>query len=222
MRLICILFICTALTVSFNSLAGESSFAKDGFFIGYFFTDNSITGDFDRKTVLTSSTEIVLVPKVESGQGSDFVLGVREKAVTYEFHYMSSKHDVTFLDAKGEAEYSAWSLDIKGYFLSKKRFQPFIGIGLIFPDLKVKDAGATSTSSGEIMSGDATFISGPAVNWSGGIAVFISPRVSVQLGVTYHNFDIKSVKGASGITRQLKDKINASSTKYLAGLTFTF
>jgi len=120
------------------------------------------------------------------------LVGGRFSKIAFELSYLSSTHDVTFLGAKGEADYNMVNLGFKYFFSADKRFQPNLLFGLCVPRLVVKDGSSDGT-----VGGDATF-NGFGLNIGSGIAYYFNPRVSISGGVIYRWISYGSAEGVSG------------------------
>lgn len=206
------------LGMAFTVSAEEKKYyAKKGFYVGVTVPYNTIGGDFDGETALIAPGEVILVPKVESNYGWGILIGGRGPSSAIELSYLRSTHDVTWLGAKGEADYNMVNLDFKGFFLADKPTQPYLLLGLCFPWLVVKDASADVY--GDV--GDATF-KGIGLNLGGGLAYYLHPKVSISGGVIYRWISYGSAEGVSGTDRDMEDRLGGSGLNFNVMTTFTF
>lgn len=202
-----------------EGLTGPQPFAKQGTYLAITGAYNEIGGDFDGQTVLSAPTEIVLVPEVQGDWGWGISFGGRGQKWAGELTYLRSKHDITFLGAKGEAVYNQVSLDFKRYFLVEKRLQPYLLFGWIpYAWLVEKDGSASATDVG-----DATFLCvATGLNLGGGLAFYVHPNVSLHGGVIYRWISFGDAKGVEGVVRDIEESLDGSGVNYQIGITLTF
>lgn len=209
--------------ISFYVQAAERKkyYAKEGAaYIEVIRPFNTIEGDFDGETILVGPDEIILVPKVEENNGGWGVLfggRLNGEKVAIEFSYLRSNHNISFLGAKGEANYYLVNVDVKRYFLVNTPMQPYLVIGWIpYGRLKVKDGSSTSTSVG-----DARFaINSTGLNFGGGLTFYFNPKVSLSGGVIYRWISYRAVEGVREIERGIKGGLDGSGLNYVAGIAF--
>lgn len=203
--------------LSNRSVFAEERFrAEEGFFVGIGLSYNTIHGDFDGESILVAPGEAFIVPSVENDYGPVFTLGWRSDQGAFELSYLHSTHDITWLGAKGEAEFSMINLDGKFFFLRNQKLQPFFLFGIGLPWLKVKD-GSTDLVSID----DATF-NGLGLNIGTGFQYFVYPKVAITPGVTYRWITYSSVSGAGGDNVPIAEDLDGSGLYYNVGLVFIF
>lgn len=206
----------STLSISTGVLAQDTSYVKEGMYVGFNLTYNTIGGDFDGQSALVSATEIIIIPKVESSMGFGALLGVRFKKGALELSYQRSEHDATWLGAKGTAAYNAIDLDFKIYPSAESQIQPYLLFGMGIPWLVVHDGAATATEVG-----DGTLI-GFGFNIGGGIAYYLQPTICVNGGVIYRWISYSTATGVSGVSNTIQDGLGGSGLTLKAGITFTF
>lgn len=202
-----------------DRLGEEQPYARQGTYVAIFAPYNSIGGDFDGQTVLTAPTEMLLVPEVEDDYGWGISVGGRGRKWAGELSYLRSKHDFTWLGAKGEAVYNQVSFDFRRYFSVDKQLQPYFLIGWIpYAWLVEKDGSASATEVG-----DATFIAAATgLNVGGGLAFYLNPKISLHGGIIYRWISFGRAEGVEGVSREIEDSLNGSGVNYEIGITFTF
>lgn len=198
------------------ALAGERFRAEEGFFVGIGLSYNTIHGDFDGESILVSPGEAFIVPSVENDYGPVFTIGTRSNQGAFELSYLYSTHDITWLGAKGEAEFSMINLDGKFFFMRDQKLQPYLLFGIGLPWLKVKD-GSTDLVSVD----DATF-HGIGFNIGTGFQYFVHRKVAITPGVTYRWITYSSVSGAGGDNVKIAKDLDGSGLHYNVGLIFVF
>jgi hypothetical protein len=202
--------------------------AKEGFFLGVIIPYSGISGDFtgEQALVVPDKGELFAVPDVKGSFGIGILLGGRfhrpaEFAV--ELSYIWSKHDISFLGAKGKANYKIVNLDYKFYVSSEKQIQPYLLLGWCIPWLVVEDGAVQVYSSGTSSVGDATFITAfGGFNLGGGLEYYIYPRVSLSAGVLYRFIEYNRVAGVSGEDRLMKDNLKGSGVNFALAMKATF
>ncbi len=167
------------LAASFAFAQEQKPYAKNGFYLGVSVPRNAIEGSFDGETVLTGGGELIAVPKVASSFGYGFLFGGRTGQSALEVGYLRSRHNVTFLEAPGKADYHILNLDARYYLSAKSAAQPFVLIGATLDWLIVKEGSASETEVG-----DATF-QGGGFSIGGGLAIYLHPRVSLSGEAAY-------------------------------------
>jgi hypothetical protein len=197
----------------------EETFAKNGFYIGLNIPYNSIKGDFNDDSAITSLStgEVISIPKVQNDYGLGITFGYRDSSLAYELSYLASTHDMKLKGVDGEADYSMVSLDIKRYFEENNPTQPFLLIGLCIPELVINE-GATVG----LQTGDAT-LDGIGLNIGGGISHYVSPQFFVHAAIIYRFINYTDAEGitTSG-SIDADDYINGSGLNFNVGVAYTF
>jgi opacity protein-like surface antigen len=210
-------------TLSAHAASAATStvpFAKEGFRLGVLFPRVAIDGDFDGDTILVGPNEILLVPKVNADWGYGVSVGTRSGNSSIDLNYQRTKHDVTFLNAVGEAVFETYNIDFRYYFLSDKRIQPYLLIGWIpYARLVVKDGSANTKH----VVGDAKFSSAASgLNLGAGLEVFLTKRLSLQAGAVFRWMSFEEGKGVQGEWREMKDSLSADGINLLTGVSYCF
>lgn len=177
---------CTCSTVLAQDTTQQNYYATMGITVGFIVPYNTISGDFDGERVLTGTNDIFLLPKVEGNYGWGVTVGIRGTFAAMELSYLTSTHDVTFLGAKGKADFNAVILDFKYYFWADKPIQIYPTVGIGFPWLVVENAHATLGSQGNSSFNDDAFF-GTAVTFTpgGGVLLYLSPSFSLGAELIY-------------------------------------
>lgn len=206
----------SALSISTGVLAQDTPYAKDGLYVGFDISYNTISGDFDGESFLASATEIIIIPKVEGGVGIGALLGVRFGKGALELSYQRSEHDATWLGATGTVAYNIVDIDFKFYPSINSQLQPYLLVGMAIPWLVVHDGAATAF---EIS--DATLV-GIGLNIGGGLAYYIQPNISVNGGIIYRLISYSSATGVSSASNDIQDGLDGSGLTLKFGIAFTF
>lgn len=204
----------------FEVLAEETeSFAKKGWYIGLIAPYNTIGGDFDGNTVLTSANDIILIPKIDSALGWGISIGKRySNDSSLEASLLMSSHDVTFAGATGKVEYMLVNFDWKRYFSVERPTQPYFLLGFAISQLVVKDGSATISASPTV--GDAT-LSGSGLNIGGGVAYFVKSNISINGEAIYRWITYNMAKGV--VTEgALEKSLSGSGINFSISMTYGF
>ncbi len=206
----------STLSISTGVLAQDTSYVKEGVYVGFNLTYNTISGDFDGNSLLASATEIIAIPKVESSTGFGALLGVRFKKGALELSYQKSEHDDTWLGTKGTTVYNIVDIDFKIYPSAESQMQPYLLLGMGIPWLVVRDGAFTATAIG-----DAT-LTGIGFNIGGGISYYFQPRICVNGGVIYRWISYSTATGVSEASNTIQDGLGGSGLTLKGGITFAF
>lgn len=206
----------STLSISTGVLAQDTSYVKEGMYVGFNLTYNTISGDFDGQSALVSATEIIVIPKVESNMGFGALLGVRFKKGALELSYQRSEHDDTSVLGKGTTVYNIVDIDFKIYPSAESQMQPYLLLGMGIPWLVVRDGAYTATAVG-----DGT-LRGLGFNIGGGVSYYLQPTICVNGGVTYRLISYSTATGVSGISNTIQDGLGGSGLTLKGGITFTF
>lgn len=206
-----VVVVVSTLSISTGVLAQDTSYAKEGLYVGPTLPYNTISGDFDGNTLLASTTEIIAVPKVESGFGFGALLGVRFKKGALELSYLRSEHDATWLGGKGTVAYNIVDIDFKIYPSVDSPIQPYLLLGMGFPWLVVHDGSASGTAVG-----DAT-LTGIGLNIGGGLSYYLHPTICVNGGVIYRWINYSTAKVVMGVSREIEGGLGGSGLRSMLG-----
>jgi hypothetical protein len=204
------------LSISTGVLAQDTPFAKDGVYVGFDISYNTISGDFDGESLLASATEIIIIPKIEGSVGIGALLGVRFAKGALELSYQRSKHDATWLGASGTVAYNIVDIDFKLYPSIDSQLQPYFLVGMAIPWLVIHDGAATVTEID-----DATLL-GIGLNIGGGVAYYIQPTICVNGGLTYRWISYSSATGVSSVSNDIQGGLDGSGLTLNFGITFSF
>lgn len=209
-----LLVLAAAAAVHAEDSSGDSSYVKDGWYLGLQAVDNSMSGEFDNSRFFTSTlAEVFDVPDVDDGTGFGVLLGLKSERVALEFGYQRSSHDTTssFVDigkgGKSEASYNVIDLNLKVDVFTRDKLRPHILFGIGIPWLTIDGSLYDGISDSYE---DETF-RGFAFNAGAGVAYYLRPQWALTGGLIYRWNRFSSVEG--------KNLDNALSEKAF-GLTF--
>ncbi len=205
--------------------ANKKYYAKNGIYVGLTFPHNTIGGDFDGVSFLTDGYDVALLPKVESNIGWGILLGMRGSQFAIELSYLISSHDITWLGAKGEADYSMAIFNTKYYFQSDKPIQPFIQCGIIFLPLLVVKDGYYNYHDDYIT--DARYTSTFGLNLGGGLSFYLHPLISIfgeiiYRGIIFDEVQNPTIEDEDSFWLQTIEELDVSGFNFNIGITFTF
>ncbi len=174
-------------------LATSPAEAESGFYMGLGAAYNTIQGDFDGVSGLGGGTEDIIIPDLNNAVGIDLLLGQQmlNNVWAIEFNYMSSGHNGTWMGRSGDVSYSAFSINGKYSFLPASRVRPYLLFGVSYNGLIIKK-GAIDIYTGAVA--DAKLF-GTGLNLGAGIDNYLSPIVSLTLGIMYRYLDYTEAKG---------------------------
>ncbi len=199
-------------------LATSQAEAKSGFYMGLGAAYNTIGGDFDGASVLRGVTEEIILPDSNNAVGIDVLAGFgMDYGWAIELNFMSSGHDGTWAGRTGDVSYNSFSVNGKYSFLSEGSVQPYLLFGLSYNVLLIKN-GAIDTFFGQVT--DAT-LSGSGLNAGVGVDNYLSPNVSLTLGLMYRYVDYTEAEGVHQ-SGTIEDGINGSGLSFLLTTAYHF
>ena len=182
-------------------------------------TYNSIGGDFADQGGLFSTYEAILVPEINSGFGFGLTAGFSGKmspkfdfAIEASFSMSSHDYDFDLLDLQDDATAMFFDFNFKGIY-SPQMIQPYLLLGISAPYIKVKDAASSSTRVE-----DARF-TGIGVNLGGGMDLYISPVVFLDVNLMYRVEHISNVEGV-GDKMEIPGGLDAGTLSISASLMY--
>jgi opacity protein-like surface antigen len=201
--------------------AEDAQTPKNGFYVGANLIYNTLGGDFDGDSVLTSDTEAIVVPKVDNGTGWGIVLGVRQRDVSFELGYQQSTSDASLqgVAPTTEATLHILDLDLKKHFNTTEKVQPYLLFGINIPWLVAKDC-AVAYDNGVYDVSDATFY-GYGLNVGGGVSYYVNPQLAVNMGVKYRWSQFASAEGVDQ-SGSLEECLDGSGFGLNLGVSYTF
>lgn len=192
--------------------------AKSGFYMGLGAAYNTIQGDFDGVSVLGGGTEEIILPDPDNAVGIDVLAGYGiSDAWAIELNFMSSGHSGTWAGRNGDVSYNSFSINGKYSFLPEGSVQPYLLFGFSYNALLIKD-GAIDIFFGQVA--DAT-LSGSGFNAGVGIDNYLSPKVSLTLGIMYRYVDYTEAEGVHR-SGTIDDGINGSGFSLLLATAYHF
>ncbi len=196
-------FLC--LLASSAAFAQESTYAKDGFYVGGSLTYGGLSGDFDGNHVLTDSGGILLtqqyllLPDFKNSTGFGLIFGYRRGWYAGEITYQQSRPDwsmrssVGSLSTTGTATLAFLNFNYKVYFNQLSRLQPYAFIGPSVCFLTIDDG--STDDDGHVGDGRLTGFGG---NVGVGLAYYINDRICLSGDVSYRDVFFDSYEGVAG------------------------
>lgn len=215
-------WVCVIATLATESSirAAEQGDIKDGFYLGFSFIHNSMSGDFDDTIFIVTDSEAYDVPDVDSGTGFGIVAGWRRQKGAVEIGYQRTVHDTSssFEDiGDSEASFNVVDLNLKfdifaeADFFARHRIRPYLLLGMGIPWMTIED----SASDGDSYY-DETFV-GFGLNAGAGIAYYFHPQWAVTGGIIHRWNWFGSVEGES-----LDDSLAERAFGLTVGIAYTF
>ena len=207
--------------------AQGSKYVKEGTYIGVYWTESQMFGDFDGTPRYYHDyfyTEILDVPYVDDGSGFGVVLGGRGSKGAFEFGYHRTRHDTSsaYLDVgESEASYNIIDLNFKIDVFARDQLRPYILFGFGFPWLTIEDGSIEEEydyylDDYVLSYDDATFF-GFALNAGTGITYYFQPQWAVTAGLIYRWNWFTSAEGAS-----LDENLLEKAFCFNIGIAYTF
>lgn len=213
-KLIFIFFIFFSL-ITTNVFAGNRDFqAKEGFYIGLSYENNSLPGEFDDSSYYTSATYGYNVPDVDSGSGFGITFGSRLQKGAAELSYHRSNHDTDtqFIDiGKQDSTYNLVDINLKIDVFDQGKLKPNILLGLGYSWLNIDN----SMTDG-IHYSDETF-TGFAGNLGTGLTYYFNPRLCINGEVIYRWQSYGHIEG-----EEIDENIGGGGINYTVGIAYTF
>jgi len=192
--------------------------AKKGFYMGLGATYNTIDGKFNGSGGLKSDTDTIILPDIKNAFGVDILGGYGiNDSWSIELNLMVSEHSGEWSGLTGDVDYASFSINGKYSFRSSDMTQPYLLFGISGNSLFIKN-GSKNTATGEV--GDAT-LSGAGVNFGAGIDTYITPHVSLTLGIMYRYVDYTEASGVDH-SGTIDDGINGSGVSFLLTTAYHF
>ncbi len=206
-------FVVLSLLAVSTSNAEDMRPAKNGFYMSVSTVSNSIGEEFDDTKVLTSSTMIVGVPKINNGTGLSLSWGSRTGPSAFEVDYIRTTHNTTST-LWGNSTATFTSLDFNGkiYFNETSKVQPFFlfGVGLQWLTIENNTFTAAGFESTE-------FTGGRSLNIGGGLSYYLTPQWFLNGSALYR---YGSFGKAEGLT--IQDRLGHSGLTYSFGIAYVF
>lgn len=190
-RTFAVLFILMGLVIPAAAQDRPSpGFAKEGAYIGFGVLPN-FTIDAEEFTggviyVSEDDGEQTVIPTLDKRPVFRTIVGFRARPAALEFSYDRAEFKDDFLGLTGNSAYNSINVDVRVFFMTRSRIQPYILAGGAFQWVHVDDGsyapGADPFFDAPI--GDAGF-KGYGLNTEAGVAVFATRRAWVTLGGSY-------------------------------------
>jgi len=198
------------ITSGFARTPAEPGFAREGMYLGGAFLPNfTLDGrTFDGETVYREidGDEVDLLPRLNTKHMLRAVVGFRSRPFALEISYERTQHRGTFLDEEGDANFNAFNVDGRIFFLTAGRIQPHVVVGLAVPWLTVVDGSFDDTDA----VGDARW-RGLGLNTEAGITIFPHPRLGISVGYAFRLIGFRRVTGVSDVVFDLKPPFKETS-----------
>jgi opacity protein-like surface antigen len=203
----------------------QQGFAKIGGYAGGSFVPGfTLDGEtFDGFTYYREADgdEIALLPKLNRQKMFKGILGYRYEKAALEFSYERARHDGTFADVEtGEATFQQLNVDVRAFFLSHSRVQPYVLAGAGFPWLTIKD-GSFVVDQADSGVGDGRF-KGYALNTEVGVTVYPHPQVGIVLGYEYRPIWFDRATGVTDTQYKLRPRFRETTKGVVFSTLFTF
>ncbi len=198
----------------------QQGFAKVGSYAGGSFAPTfTLDGkSFDGFTAYqeVGGDEVSLLPKLDQQKMFRGILGYRYDKAALEFSYERTHHGGMFLDvATGEATFQQFNVDMRFFFLTRGRVQPYLLTGAGLPWLTIKDSSFLLDDLDAGL-GNGRW-KGYALNTEVGVTVYPHPQVGVVLGYEYRPIWFVRGSGITETTHDLRPRFRESSR----GVVFT-
>lgn len=209
------LVLITIFKVSFSAPEVE---AKTGFYLGAGAVYNTIQGDLNGASGLSSGTEVIILPKIDNGYGFNILAGYGITGNwSVELNFMEVGHSGKWEGLNGTVDYISFSFNGKYNFMSHKSTQPYLLFGISGNQLVIKD-GVADTFTGSI--GDAT-LTGPGMQAGFGVDQYLGQHVSVTIGALYRYVDYTDAQGIH-ISGSIDKSVNGSGFGLLFEAAYHF
>jgi len=198
----------------------QQGFAKvGGYAAGSFAPAFTLDGEtFDGFTAYREigGDEIALLPKLDKQKMFRGILGYRYDRSAFELSYERTSHNGVFFDVgTGEATFQQLSVNMRFFFLTHGRVQPYILAGGGFPSLTIKD-GSFLLNDPEAGAGDGRF-RGYALNTQVGVTLYPHPQLGIVLGYEYRPMWFDHMTGMTDKRYELRPLFRDTSK----GVVFT-
>jgi len=215
--ILCFLTVFIALvSVQPASAQGRQS-PKLGYYIEIPVYYNMFAGDFDGDHYFDTGFNLIMVPDPESNYGYGIVVGKRLEQASFEFGYVQSSHDYTFVDHQDKMTLSLFLMGGKAFFTKNKLIQPYISFEFAVAYLKVQNGAITEIEP--FVFEDTSYL-GLTLGAGGGISLHPLPPVSLNIGAVFSWLTFGSVK--VGGERYKLESLNSFNFNLRAGLSYTF
>jgi len=203
----------------------QEGFAKVGGYAGGSFVPAfTLDGEtFDGFTVYreVGGDEIALLPKLDKQKMFRGILGYRYEKAALEFSYERTSHHGVFGNVlTGAATFQQLNADVRFFFLTRGRIQPYGLLGGGFPWLSIKD-GSFLADDLDAGVGDGTF-KGYALNTEVGVTVYPHPQIGIVLGYDYRPMWFDRGTGMTGKRYELRPRFRETSRGMVFTTLFTF
>jgi hypothetical protein len=160
--------------------------------------------------------EIALLPKLDKQKMFRGMLGYRYEKAALELSYERSSLNGLFGEiGTGKAMFQQINVDMRFFFLTRARIQPYMLLGGGFPRLTIKDSSFLADDLDAGL-GDSHF-KGYALNSEVGVTVYPHPQVGIVLGYGYRPIWFDHATGISDTRFELRPRFRESSR----GVVFT-
>ena len=203
----------------------QEGFAKVGGYAGgSFFPSFTLDGETFNGFAFykeVDGDEIALLPKLDKQKMFRGILGYRYDRAALELSYERTNHNGAFGEIlTGKAVFQQVNADVRFFFLTHARVQPYVLIGGGFPRLTIKD-GSFLADEPDAGFGDGHF-NGYALNTGGGVTVYPHPQIGIVIGYDYRPMWFDRGTGISKTPYKLRPRFRESSRGVVFTTLFTF
>ena len=182
--------------------------AAQGFYFGAGWASNSVEGDFDGKNGFSTSSEVIIVPEIDSGSGFAIFGGWQlNEQWDLEMSYYSSNHNSDWQGFDLDVEYSSLNFDAKFNFnANSENVKPYVLVGYGFGTVTVIDG-----SSDGFGFGDAEYY-GSGLNIGIGVNYYVEPAISFGAAFIKRLTSYDEAEGISGLRGELPYDLDGDAT----------
>jgi hypothetical protein len=211
-----ILVVCAlGLALALPAAAADTK-AHTGFFLGVLGVQTGLGGDMDGHASIVDGEETYLVPEIEGASGYGLSLGRREASFSQEISYYQIEHQAAWKSAGLKAT-SHWLEYIPRFYLTtRSALQPFASLGLSYMWLDAENCASMGAKT------DVATFYGLGLNLSGGLSIYLHPRIALQGSGGYRILMVGRVKGGGGKAATIQETVWADGPTFSGGLSLTF
>lgn len=217
------LFALAAVLTFFQLSFGQK--AMTGVFVSLNVTQNNFsTEGFNGETIIAATASpftVFSVPELNGATGIGASVGIRQQKGSLELNYTSFSHEGSALTFNAEqASHTILSVNLKRYFLTGLRIQPFIeGDWLPYAQLKMNKGALVP---GSIERTEATYHGGlDNFRVGGGVAFYWTERIGVHLSLLYRYLNFESVSGEQGASHDFSEPLDGTGVNGSIAVTYT-
>lgn len=197
-------------------LSSIGTAGAEGFYFGAGWNKSSIGGDFDGENIFGNGSEVIVVPKIDSGSGFAFFGGIHAtENWDLEMSYYSSDHNADWLGIDFDVEYTSLNFDAKYNFeTGNENLKPYGLFGFGFGTVTV-----VGGSSDGFSLGDAKYY-GSGLNLGIGVNYYVKPEVSFGVAYIMRLTSYDEAEGISGTRGALPSDLDGDATTFTINATY--